>query len=151
MKHGTISSYTNHKCRCKTCRAANTKYQCSKAQLAYKRLWLNKRRKHFIKVFGGHCKKCRSTIQLEFHHRKREPKRKHRGMFSWSTARLTKELKKCDLLCKKCHGAVTAKERGYNKAPHGSLTSYANYGCRCQVCRKAVAEYARKRRKVMNV
>lgn len=148
MKHGTISTYTNYRCRCKKCLAAGARYRQKnkRTQLVYKRAWNAKRRKLFIQKFGGCCKMCGSTVKLEFHHRKRESNRDHRGMFSWRTARLVREVKKCDLLCKKCHGVVTAKERGYNTAPHGSLTSYTNYGCRCKICRKANADYSRSRR-----
>jgi hypothetical protein len=45
-----------------------------------------------------------------------------------------------------CVKEKTAKDRGYNTRPHGTLASYKRYGCRCDLCRSANADYEHGRR-----
>ena len=127
----------------------NMPYKDPELQRACQNRWARARRNRFIKEAGGCCIECSSTKHLEFHHRKRT---KHGAMWTWSTKRLVVELRKCDLLCAECHKVETARERKYGTAPHGTITSYKNYGCRCKVCRTANAKNEHRRRlQVMNV
>lgn len=95
---------------------------------------------------GGKCVKCDSTANLEIDHK--DPKTmKYRltGRFLTRRAEVVQaELKKCQLLCRKCHWDKTAKERGLKRSEHPSVSAYRNYGCRCPGCRIANAEYQRK-------
>jgi hypothetical protein len=120
-------------------------YKNKEIQREFQRLWLIERRKQHIKKRGGKCICCDSKKRLEFHHRNRATKISHK-IWSWSHQRIEKELDKCDLLCHACHHKETAKERGYYTAPHGTLTAYKGYGCRCKVCRAANARYESRRR-----
>ena len=57
---------------------------------------------------GGECLKCKSTIDLEFHHRNPDDKFIDIGRI-WNLIdfRFLKiELDKCDLLCTKCHKKI---------------------------------------------
>lgn len=122
-------------------------YKKSEKQKEYQRNKSRERRKFYIKLCGGRCKKCGSTKLLEFHHRDRETKVFDIAVV-WTRRQETieKELNKCDLLCHICHHKETAKERGYYTAPHGTITAYKRYGCRCKDCRHANAEYEHSRR-----
>ena len=108
-----------------------------------------KRRIEAITARGGCCVKCRSTVDLEFHHRNNKEKEISIAQVWCRAEKLReKELAKCDLLCAECHKVETAKERGYGKRPHGTLTSYTTYGCRCKKCRRVWAENSRKYREL---
>jgi hypothetical protein len=94
-----------------------------------------------ITTRGGRCIACGSTANLEFHHRNRKEKETQIAtLWSRSEEFRENELAKCDLLCTECHKTETAKERGYGTAPHGTLTSYNSYRCRCKICRIAKAQ-----------
>ncbi len=121
-------------------------YKDKEAQREFQRAWMSKRRASYIVTYGGCCIACGATDNLEFHHRDRGTKTEHK-IWSWNPKRIEKELKKCDLLCHGCHHKETAKERGYYKAPHGTLSAYKDYGCRCKDCRFANATYEHNRRK----
>jgi hypothetical protein len=58
--------------------------------------------------------------------------------------RILAELKFCQLLCKPCHIEKTIKDKGFNQAVHGLLSTYCNKKCRCDECRAANANYMRK-------
>lgn len=67
-----------------------------------------------IRLLGGKCKCCGETRPwlLEFHHR--DESSKDYGMsylkhHSWE--KFVKELAKCDLLCRNCHGDIHFKDR----------------------------------------
>ena len=68
-----------------------------------KRRW-RIRRRNAVAFLGGHCKDCGSVRGLQFDHK--DPKQKSftiaRGS-SFSDARFWAEIKKCQLLCGKCH------------------------------------------------
>lgn len=102
-------------------------------------------RAYFQKVLGSRCGVCKSTKNLEFDHINPATK-------SFSVSKLwarkdfpkvLKELKKCQLLCRKCHKKKTLTDpfliRKQQKkwAPHGTTSRYAHHGCRCTKCRKA--------------
>jgi hypothetical protein len=66
--------------------------------------------------FGGKCSHCgydRCMDNLTFHHR--DPSAKEFGIAAGgktsSYLRLLEEAKKCDLLCKNCHGEIHAMEK----------------------------------------
>jgi len=119
-------------------------------QRNFQRHWVAKRRAEYIHLHGGCCGSCSSKEDLEFHHRDRSQKLNHR-IWSWRRVRIETELAKCELLCRTCHGVETAKERAYYTSPHGTLTSYTNYKCRCAECRAANATYEYARRRKLSV
>jgi 5-methylcytosine-specific restriction endonuclease McrA len=82
----------------------------------YQNAWCRARRASFFE--GKSCVQCGST----------EPK-----------DRLKAELAKCQVLCRPCHQAKTARDLGY--AEHG-WWRYRK-GCRCDICRAANAQHAR--------
>jgi hypothetical protein len=126
-------------------------YKDKAKQLECQRNWIAARRARYESERGGCCQKCKSAVNLEFHHRVREEKISNR-IWGWRKERIEAELAKCDLLCRDCHFLETAKEREYYTAPHGTLTSYQNYKCRCKDCRRANAEYEHNRRlRIMDV
>lgn len=63
-----------------------------------------------VEYKGGECEMCgykRCLGSLDFHHR--DPKQKDprwRRMRSWTFERIKKELDKCMLVCKNCHGEI---------------------------------------------
>ena len=120
-------------------------YKDREKKREYQRLRVAARRAAYVLQRGGICVCCSSPYNLEFHHRDRATKQDHK-IWSWSKPRIEAELLKCDLLCSECHKIETAKERSYGTAAHGTLTSYKNYGCRCEDCRNANAQYEHERR-----
>lgn len=76
------------------------------------------RKKQLFELLGNKCFLCNSTINLQFDHIDKH-KKKFGILSSPSIAldRLLKELKKCRLLCKKCHDKKTKKnnELGIDK------------------------------------
>ena len=70
------------------------------------------RRKALIDLAGGCCVVCgydRNWAVLQFHHRDHRTKLfpiSARRIAGISTARLVKEINKCDLLCANCHGEI---------------------------------------------
>jgi 5-methylcytosine-specific restriction endonuclease McrA len=120
-------------------------YKDPAEQRKFQRIRAATRRAEEVERRGGKCIKCGSTLNLEFHHRNPQTKKDHK-VWSWTQERREAELKKCDLLCKKCHDVETAKERGYGIIVHGSLFRGYQNGCRCPECRRANADYERARR-----
>lgn len=114
-------------------------YKDREAQREYQRLWIAKRREKYVNLHGGKCCKCESQENLEFDHRDRNQKVDHR-IWSWAEARIVEELKKCDLLCKKCHTEKSIEEMGYPERKHGTHLMYVKAGCRCAECKDAHAE-----------
>lgn len=122
-------------------------YKDKAKQLECQRNWIRQRRLDAIAEFGGQCVKCGSKENLEFDHV--DPKTKLVCIavtWSWAEEKRRAELAKCQLLCEECHKAKTAKDRGYKTRPHGTLTSYKRYSCRCKLCRSANAENEHRRR-----
>ena len=75
------------------------------AQLAF---W-HRRRRAWLAA-NGPCATCGSTERLEVDHKDPAPKVSHR-IWSWSEVRRAAELAKCQVLCRKCHEAKTAREQ----------------------------------------
>jgi 5-methylcytosine-specific restriction endonuclease McrA len=56
---------------------------------------------------NGPCQKCRSSENLELDHVNPKEKVSH-TVWSWTPARRSLELKKCQVLCRRCHRAKTS-------------------------------------------
>lgn len=105
-------------------------------------------------LLGGECANCGSTEQLQFDHIKRDRKDNYHQISAFIDAkweRVLKELKKCQLLCRKCHMRKSNAERGrtgiYN---HGTANRYRILHCRCELCsgchKAYMKEWHRKRK-----
>jgi hypothetical protein len=111
----------------------------------YQREWLRERRELWFKT-NGPCVQCGSWESLELDHV--DPDEKvHHAIWSWSEARRTAELDKCQALCCDCHRAKTiaaehAKWEGNTTACLGPRASVSTYrrGCRCAGCCRAKSE-----------
>ena len=112
-----------------------------------------RRRQQAIRALGGKCKRCSSKDDLEFHHKSRRKSGDFviaKKIVSVAEDRLQDELKKCVLLCKGCHVAQTAKERGFRLArgTHGTISAYRYCGPpKCEACKKAKRDHHRQWRK----
>ena len=71
---------------------------------------------HWIQFLGGKCSSCGSTESLEFHHKDPSTKRMSLGN-SWThdPKKVEAEVKKCILLCEKCHKELHKKEGTYGR------------------------------------
>lgn len=77
--------------------------------------WLKKRRASWLRD-NGPCRRCGSTANLEVDHIDPAMKVHHR-VWSWARDRREAELRKCQVLCHRCHKAKTNREqRGENNA-----------------------------------
>lgn len=83
----------------------------------YDREWVANRRKEYFK--DKKCAKCGSTKDLQLDHINPETKITNR-IWSWSKNRREEELKKCQVLCKKCHKEKTVLElkKWFTGVPH---------------------------------
>jgi hypothetical protein len=100
------------------------------------------RRKELHEKFGNKCIKCGSAENLQFDHI--DPKTKVDTIANLIDGPLLEpELKKCQLLCAKCHEEKTRNDLGQQSAreTHGTVSSHRY--CRCHLCRAAHAEYMR--------
>lgn len=99
-------------------------------------------------VANGPCKRCGSSEHMEVDHIDPATKTSHR-IWSWSKERREAELKKCQVLCRACHEKKSAGEKSID-IPHGTVSGYRYFRCRCDDCRaahnaKATQERAAKR------
>lgn len=99
-----------------------------------------------LQLLGEECVRCLATDNLVCDHINPKTKSFNIGI-NWSKSLkvIIIELRKCQLLCKSCHGKKTALERGRKLATHGSQAKYS-YGCRCNLCKSAHTSWARERR-----
>lgn len=108
----------------------------------------HRRKLEAVQRLGGKCVSCGSG-DVQFDHMMREGKAFTIGKTLAGVAekRLEEELKKCQLLCQKCHSEKTLNDLGQRDARevHGTLSSYRY--CRCSLCRTAKREYMREYRK----
>lgn len=93
-------------------------------------------------ILGGKCVKCNSIDNLQIDHK--VPKDKKFTLTDFTSRKWSvfyEELKKCQLLCQKCHNIKTVSENGKKiaKGTHGTLSS-GKY-CKCILCKKAKADY----------
>jgi 5-methylcytosine-specific restriction endonuclease McrA len=113
-------------------------YKNKKTQSEYQKNWMKKRRlSWFLK--NGPCVTCGSIDSLEVDHVDPAIKIDHK-VWSWSKIRRDEELKKCQVLCKKCH---LEKTKVFIKRPliHGTKSGYSHYDCRCPDCKNAQKLY----------
>lgn len=91
----------------------------------------NRRNANKLKAFeqlGNKCAECGSTSKLEIDHidssSKDELLRKQRiGInWTWSWERINKELKKCQLLCNKCHTKKTSDNKEHSRGSKQGLS-----------------------------
>ena len=113
----------------------------------YSRSYYHVRKQKCFEILGAKCVKCGSIENLQFDHIDRASKSFPIGKLlnkRWSE--VLKELEKCQVLCQPCHSIKTTTERGLRiaKGSHGT-TSTRRY-CACELCRKAVRDYVRKRK-----
>lgn len=102
----------------------------------YQRRWMAQQRASYIE--GKSCVDCGSTDNLEIDHLDKSRKVSHR-IWSWTKAKRDAELAKCVTRCRACHIERHASER---RQDHGQ-GAYKR-GCRCEVCRAANADKARR-------
>lgn len=119
-------------------------YKDKAKQANYQNQWVQSRRRAWL-AKNGPCQQCGSSKDMMAHHTDPDTKIEHR-VWSWSKKRMEKELKKCIVLCRKCHG------RAHRPVPeHGTDSRYTSRDpdvrCRCNLCRKAHAEAAAAYRK----
>lgn len=115
----------------------------------YMRIYM-KRRYHerraiALKFLGGKCVECSSKRSLQVDHI--DPKKKtmtFEHMRSVGLPKFMKELKKCQLLCKRCHEKKTRIDMGYGpERQHGTYAMYRHGRCRCDLCVVAHRSYHR--------
>jgi hypothetical protein len=112
-------------------------YKDPERQREWHREWFDrvvkKRRAKWLKE-NGPCTKCGSQVKLEVDHT--DPKRKidHR-VWTWAEERRDAELKKCQVLCSRCHKGKTSKARKLESYKHGRERMYRALRCRCSKCR----------------
>lgn len=101
--------------------------------------------KKIFNYLGGRCTECGSKTDLQVDHINHLEKgftiSSNWGR-KWDV--LEVELKKCQLLCKDHHLGKSKREgslaKGWTNEPrqkHGTVWSYAKYGCRCEECKLA--------------
>lgn len=108
-----------------------------------------KRKNEIISLLGGKCNKCGSVERLEIDHKNPDDKIfSVTLLLSFSKQRVNEEIKKCQLLCKKCHIEKNILEAGNkpSKDNHGSLSCYQHQRCRCRLCKDAQRDWTRKYR-----
>lgn len=71
-----------------------------------------KHKRIIMKRLGGaKCRYCDSTIELQFHHPKRQKEDSITNMITnFGLEKVWQEAKKCIVLCRKCHDKETAKQ-----------------------------------------
>jgi len=98
-------------------------------------------------LLGNKCAKCGDGFGLHVDHidpRTKEFTIARNWTRSWSE--IEEEVKKCQLLCLKCHTEKTRQEH-LERNEHGKRWMYMKYGCRCNLC---VENYKRIRREERN-
>lgn len=100
----------------------------------YSRLWIKERRRLFFS--DKFCSLCGSFYSLELHHNDPKKKVSHK-IFSWSKERRNEEIRKCSIVCRLCHEAISICERRSSIGmDHGSRWMYKTKKCRCFLCRR---------------
>jgi len=110
------------------------------ARRIYNLRWIQQRKREAYAAMGGACVGCGSIEKLELDHIDRRMKVSHR-IWTWSAARRTEEIAKCQLLCVDCHKKKTRYE-WIAARRHGTRTMY-EIGCRCDECRGAQRAHVR--------
>ncbi len=97
-------------------------YKDKKKQKAFQNEWVKNRRLEWIKE-NGPCARCGSDKDLEVDHIDPRIKVTHR-VWSSAAAKRDKELKKCQVLCEKCHKEKTTIDRYIVKKRPGGTSKY---------------------------
>lgn len=100
-----------------------------------------KRKKQALEFFGNKCNQCGNVENLQFDHIDRNGKKYTIAkIWSYSEKNFWEEIKKCQLLCHRCHNIKTQKELGKKiaKGNHGTVSTYRY--CHCKLCNKAHKE-----------
>jgi len=103
------------------------------------------RRITWINENGGKCIKCGSIENLEIDHIKPELKLIEiyaLWEFNSNNKRYIDELKKCQILCRKCHRIKTSDEQ---RKPiiHGTQSGYNIHKCKCELCKNCERKRSR--------
>lgn len=97
-------------------------------QRALQLKYIQSRREKWIADHGGKCSYCRSTTSLEIDHI--DPKsKKRRGdhrVWSWKKEKMEAELRKCQILCKRCHAKKTKHENSMVRGQYQSNAKLKN-------------------------
>ena len=95
-----------------------------------------------INFLGGKCVECSSEVNLQFDHKDPKDKKYEVSRFlSLPLKEFWEEIKKCQVLCQKHHKIKSIIESGKIPArgTHGTLSAYRY--CRCELCKKAKADW----------
>lgn len=106
-------------------------------QKAFCRNWIRERRAQWLRE-NGPCRQCGSWTRLEVDHIDPKQKVSH-NVWSWRKDKRDAELKKCQVLCYKCHKEKTANDK-WRPITHGTHGGYGR-GCRCEACRGFKLKY----------
>lgn len=104
-----------------------------------------KRKNITFSILGKVCNKCGSTENLEIDHINPFTKNLRAGdgsIWDLPDEEFYVELKKCQVLCRKCH--VDKSLADYNMERIGdkhNYSRYANHKCRCNICVKDHSRY----------
>lgn len=131
-----------------SCDAMRDKQKFNSYQRKYQLKRYHRRRKEAIAFLGDKCSKCGSIQNLELDHIDRKLKSfSIAKIWSYTEERFWSEIKKCQVLCQKCHSDKTILERGFKiaKGNHGTVSSYRY--CRCTLCRAASTQANREYRR----
>lgn len=127
------------KCLPEIVRSRASKEDVRSYQRAYYKRRYEKRKKLAFEILGAACTQCDREADLEIDHL--DPKKKK---FTLTTAYslplnlFVDELRKCQVLCSKCHKEKTSGEQ--RTKFHGTWGMYKR-GCRCPSCREFVSAY----------
>lgn len=115
-------------------------------QNAYNNEWLKQRRREWIRSVGGACRDCGSRRNVFAHWT--GPLPRPRNLWSMSPMRFAKVRPLLVPVCKACVPKYRrlADDLGI---PHGKVTGYKHYGCRCAECTRANREWVAGRRKAL--
>lgn len=153
IPHGTLSRYTNKKCRCDACRAASQAYQQMRKDRIAAGLPARVEREEDWRVVHGSKGRVKSgcecgicSAEREKIAAEKEAKRAERMEAAHGTRNGYLHYKcRCELCvaANRDHARQRHANLGEKEIPdhvHGTRNGYVNYECRCEDCKKAGAE-----------
>lgn len=107
----------------------------------YMKAYYASKKQKLIESLGSCCSVCGSIDSLEMDHIDwREKKFSISDMWAMKEqSKLKKELKKCQLLCSRCHKKKTKKDQREQKTKeptHGTMYAWQKKKCQCDICLK---------------